>query len=43
MLLQEIIVVYSEKKSINTLCWQNEESLIIIADDTYSYQWALKD
>jgi hypothetical protein len=29
-------------KSINTLCGQNSEPLIIKVDGRYSYQWALK-
>jgi hypothetical protein len=39
VLFREIIVVYSENhtKSVNTLCEQNAESLIIKVGGTYSY------
>jgi hypothetical protein len=44
MLFKEIIAVYSENytKPINTLRGQNAEVLIVQADGTYSYQWAVK-
>jgi hypothetical protein len=43
MLFKEILAIYYEnnKKSINTLCGQNVESLTIKASDACSYHWAL--
>jgi hypothetical protein len=45
ILFRDIIAVYSEnhKKPINTLYEQNVEIILMIkADGTYSYHWALR-
>jgi hypothetical protein len=44
MLFWEIVALCSEKhmKPIKTLCGQNAELLIVKADGTYGYHWALK-
>jgi hypothetical protein len=41
MLFREVITVYSENhmKSINALCRQNSELIIIKSGGTYSYYW----
>jgi hypothetical protein len=43
MLFREMIAVYSENhtEQINTFCGENSELLIVKADGTYSYHWAL--
>jgi hypothetical protein len=45
MLFREIMAGYSQNltKPITTLCGQNVELLIIIACNTYSYHWTLKN
>jgi hypothetical protein len=43
MQFKEIITIYSEihRKQINTLWGHNAEFLIVKADGTYSYHWAV--